>query len=173
MRQIIIANPIEALIKEATRYIGSVENPGNNNRSILIDYWNFEAIQDWRDFPMGGCGAPWCAAFVHGVGKQALGVGWPLPRTGMVQTLVDWAKTKGVFYLNGAKVGDLLVLFYPTLVPPRYGHVGIVTEANADTTFSTIEGNTNPGGSREGYGVFRRQRNHTDRCGFIRWIEAI
>ena len=37
------------------------------------------------------------------------------------------------------------------------GHVGIVAE-NTNASLSTIEGNTNDNGSREGIGVFRRSR---------------
>jgi hypothetical protein len=167
----IIHKPIEALIAEAYSYINERELDGNN-RSVRIDYWNLEAIGSWKDFPMGGRGAPWCAAFVSAMGRQALGYAWPVPLTGMVQTMVDWAKEKGVWYEKDPQRGDLFTIYYPDLSTPRYGHVGIVVTPK-EGSLTAVEGNTNPGGSREGYGVFERQRVPTDRYGYIRWVRAL
>ncbi len=159
-------SPEQELIEEARRYLGEAEIPVGSNRSIRIDYWNLEAIGDWRKFPMGGQGAPWCGSFVTGAGRQALGHLWPVPQTGTVQTMVDWAKTEGVWSENNPEVGDLFCLYYPNL--KRYGHVGIVAKVKAGEIVA-IEGNTNAGGSRTGYAVFERTRMDSDRMGFIKW----
>lgn len=166
----IIHRPIEALIAEA--YIYTDVREETSNRSIHIDYWNFEAIGVWQDFPMGGRGAPWCASFVTAVGRQALGYAWPVPKTASVQAMVDWAKSRQVWYEENPKRGDLFAIYYPSLSPPRYGHVGIVVESQPES-FKSLEGNTNTGGSREGYGIFERTRVPSDRYGYIRWIEAL
>jgi hypothetical protein len=70
-----------------------------------------------------------------------------------------------------AHVGDLFVLYYQR--KGRYGHVGLVASLLPNNQFLSIEGNTNAGGSREGYGVFKRERAVTDRCKFIRWAALV
>ena len=171
-----IENPRQELIAEARKYIGEEEIPSGSNRSVRIDYWNLEAIGDWRKFPMGGKGAPWCGSFVTAAGRQALGHLWPVPQTGTVQAMVDWAKSKEVWYeavdfmedLVDPEAGDLFCLYYPNL--KRYGHVGIVIGVTTKG-ITTIEGNTNDGGSRTGFAVFERSRKFSDRMGFIKWIK--
>jgi hypothetical protein len=157
----IIADPIGALISEARRYLAEREQPVGSNRSTRIDYWLVET-----GAPLG---APWCAAFVAGVGRQALGAAWPVPRTASVQQIVDWADPRQVCFAEPER-GDLLVIHFPEL--HRFAHVGIVTDAKADT-LATIEANTNPNGEREGYGVFTRQRPASPRYRFVRWAHAV
>lgn len=105
-------------------------------------------------------GDPWCAAFWtcmlldSGVSRSAL------PElAASVHGWLDWAKAKGI-------VSDT----------PKRGFVGLIIEsattghlvgisAVRGDTVDTIEGNTNTDGSREGYGVFRRNRPiHQFRC---------
>lgn len=153
----------DALVAEAKRYLGVVEVPKNSNRGVCIDYWIREAGLD----PAGAF--PWCAAFVHQLGRQSEGNLWPCPRTASVATLAAWASTRpGVLQANPA-VGDLFILWSPEL--KRYAHVGVVTKVTGDS-FETIEGNTNGGGSREGFGVFARVRRVTGAIRFIRWEAA-
>jgi len=165
-----IEQAIEAVLEEAHRYLGVEEKPAGSNRGIEIDYWNWEAIRDWRPFPMGGQGAPWCTAFISQIGIQALGrQRWPVPATAIAQAVYEWGDRQGIAVPLPHR-GDLFALYYP--VHGRYGHVGFVTGVGANS-FTTIEGNTNPGGSREGYGVFERKRPVTERTAFIRWAAAI
>ena len=42
------------------------------------------------------------------------------------------------------------------------GHVGFVVELDPTDMLVTCEGNTNPGGSREGDGVYRRTRRREE-----------
>jgi hypothetical protein len=161
---------IELLIAEARRYIGVAEKPPGSNRGIEVDYYNWQAIGDWRPFPMGGQGAPWCASFVSQIGVQALGRSrWPIPVTAIAQAMVEWGEGKQVTSPMPHK-GDVFALYYPT--KGRHGHVGIVTGLLPDNRFATIEGNSNRGGSREGYAVVEQSRPVTDRCTFIRWVEV-
>lgn len=165
--QAIIADPITALIREAKKYKTVREN-NKDNRSIHIDYWNLEAIGLWVDFPNGARGAPWCMSFVTAMGRQSLGHAWPLPITASVQEAVDWAEAHEVLRESPSR-GDLLVSWYNSL--NRFGHVAIVLEVLQDSRIKTIEGNTNLDGSREGYGVFERIREPSDRYKFIRWVK--
>ncbi|MDP6777209.1 MAG: hypothetical protein QGI83_10635 [Candidatus Latescibacteria bacterium] len=55
--------------------------------------------------------------------------------------------------------GALFLLYGKVGVVERVYHVGFVDHLNpADQVLHTIEGNTDPAGSREGGGVFRRER---------------
>jgi len=152
------------LIAEARHYLGVVEVPKNSNRGLCIDYWVREAGLD----PTGGY--PWCAAFVGQIGRQVLGHRWPAPRTAGVMTLVTWASVKPNVLVQTPSEGDLFVLWSDPL--SRFAHVGIVTKVTPDG-YDTIEGNTNDGGSREGFGVFARHRVVHPRDRFIRWEAAL
>jgi hypothetical protein len=154
----------DALIAEARRYVGVVEEPKLSNRGLCIDYWIHECGLD----PKGGY--PWCAAFIGQVGRQALGHAWPVPRTASCTAIAAWAE-QAQRLVPAPQPGNLFLLWEASLVPARYGHVGIVTEVGAQD-FDTIEGNTNPGGSRDGFGVFVRRRPLGGRTRFVRWEGA-
>ena len=162
---------IQDVLEEARRYIGIQEVPRNSNRGTQIDYFNFEAIQDWRPFPMGGQAAPWCAAFVSQVGVQALGRrNWPVPITAIAQKIADWGAEHELL-VPLPHEGDIFAVWYGE---PRnaYGHVGFVTGIQGDT-YTTIEGNTGELGQREGYGVFAKIRPLNKRAAFVRWVGAL
>lgn len=105
----------------------------------------------------------WCAAFVYWCVREAAereGLGNPLPRTGGVLKMWADAGKSGIRRVTGADA-----YARPSLVKPGYvfvmdygrgmGHTGFV-ETVAAGKLTTIEGNTNEGGSRNGVGVFRR-----------------
>ena len=75
------------------------------------------------------------------------------------------AKTASPFLRSS----DLFLLYYQRL--KRFGHVGFVVEVG-DDEFGTLEGNTGPRGSREGYGVFKRSRRIGKNIAFVHWIAA-
>lgn len=165
-------NPRLSLLAEATRYLGTKEEPKGSNRGVHIDYW-LQTVGS----PLG---SPWCAAGVWCWGLQATGRPlWPVRMSGRVQTIVDHAVQLGQFTKDATAVqaGDLVVLYYPNLSRPslsRYGHIGVV-ESVAGGRVVSIDGNTAPdvaagsAADREGYAVCRKSRPLTDRVGFIRW----
>lgn len=153
---------VEALIAEAKRYLGVVEAPRDSNRGVEVDYFVRECGLDPK------LGLPWCAAFVGQMGRQALGHAWPVPRTASCAAIAAWAQETGRGLLTAPVVGGLFLLWEAGLTPARFGHVGIVETVDA-TGFGSLEGNTNPGGSREGYGVFRRRRLLDRTTRFVRW----
>jgi hypothetical protein len=53
----------------------------------------------------------------------------------------------------------------------HFGHTGFIVEKVAGV-WTTIEGNTNPQGGREGYGVFKRTRTFAPQDRFIHWLNA-
>lgn len=125
-------------------------------------------------------GDPWCAALVFSCIQQAWVKrhgGWdeyegapavPFPRTAYTPRIWSWAQRQGPGYWAspagvhlGREVTDgaLFLLYGKVGETERVNHVGFVERLDlADQVVCTIEGNTNPAGSREGGGVFRRER---------------
>jgi hypothetical protein len=159
-----IANAEAAVLAEAARWVGHQEVPRGSNRSWAIDYWLRETRVD--------VGLAWCAAWAWNVGRQALGTAWPVPRAALVQAIVDWADARQLLH-EQPRFGDLFVLFFPDPLH-RYAHIGFVDAPDATgTKFTTLEGNTDPGGGREGYCVSRRTRTVGPRIRFVRWVAAL
>ena len=154
-----------AVVAEAAKYVEHQESPPGSNRSPQIDSW-LQAVH-------APIASPWCAAFAWCMGRDALGISWPVHRSGRVQSMIEWAEQE-LLVRDEPRMGDLACLYFPTL--KRYAHVGIVRGMGANH-FTTIEGNTVPDGAsgsqREGYGVFRRTRMLTPRWTFIRWVGAL
>jgi len=161
--------PLSAAALDAARgEIGVREVPPGSNRGPEVDaYLRAVGLE-----PAAGSYA-WCAAFVYwcfGKGAAVIGAPNPLPRT--AGALALW---------NGAKAGATRIAAAdaqarPSLVSPGQifvlstggglGHVGLVESVDGGV-LTTIEGNTNDGGSREGIGVFRRTGPNGRRIGSI------
>lgn len=163
MTYVWMQEPVLAVIEEAKHYVGEEEKPKLSNRSTRIDYWLTETGV--------GLGLPWCAAFVSAVGRQALGRAWPVPRSASVQAIFDWAKVQVGVVQDKPQAGDLFVLYFNSL--KRYAHIGLVVETDGGTKFKAVEGNTNSDGSRDGYGVFIRERKVNAETKFIRWANKL
>jgi hypothetical protein len=117
-----------------------------------------------------GKGYPWCAAFVSWVGRAAYGKDWPLPLTAGCKALGDAAEAKGLL-VNRPLPGDVFLVWFPKL--NRFGHTGFVVSVGEGGVCRCIEGNTNDGGSRDGWGVFERDRRFGAQDRFIRWSTAL
>jgi cell wall-associated NlpC family hydrolase len=149
----------QRLVREAKKWLGTVELPGN--RGVFVDFANLLAIGDWR----WAKGAPWCASFVYLMGRLALGDEWIVPRTASVQALADWGASMSDE--RPLHVGALVLVWFDS--KQRYGHVGIVTGVEGEKV-STIEGNTNRDGGREGFGVLARKRRiDPAKLRFLNW----
>ena len=132
---------------------------------VEYNYWYHNYVNS--NMPVGGSYAHWCATFVSWCAEQA---GVP---TSILQRSTAAGHSSGYFniyfYAGGStlnssadnnyhflgynynpKKGDL---FYTR----DWGHVGLVVSSDG-TYVTTIEGNTNDGGSADGYGVFKRTR---------------
>lgn len=97
------------------------------------------------------CGAPWCAAFVSWCFHQA---GYDKPRSAWSPAVASGKKVDK----SQAKPGHVFAIYYSNL--GRIGHVGFIEKVEGNSVH-TIEGNTNPMGSREGDGVYRKRRRIT------------
>lgn len=108
---------------------------------------------------------PWCAAFVDWVIKEAMESGGPYtfhrPRTAGAWALEDWSLDQDASTNTKKKPGtDIkrgdIVIF-------RISHVGIaLSDVRESGYVTTVEGNTNAAGSREGQGVFVKSRRYTE-----------
>ncbi|MBL8574250.1 MAG: CHAP domain-containing protein [Hyphomicrobiaceae bacterium] len=149
------AYAMEAL-KVAVGEIGKMEVPiGSNSGPDVNKYLKSTGL---------GGGYYWCMAFVHWCYMTAaanLGVAHTFPKT--AGCIDAWNRSKGHRITRAEAIAN------PTLVTPGAvfildhgggaGHTGIV-ESNSDGALVTIEGNSNPNGSRNGIGVFRLSRRN-------------
>ncbi len=117
-------------------------------------------------------GNPWCMAFVYWCfekASQTMGRGNPAVKSGHCLTVWNNA--------TGKKVSGSEAVNNPAKIKPGYvfimdygggkGHTGFVVSVNGGIV-TTIEGNTNDGGSREGDGVYQRSRKiNSIKKGFI------
>lgn len=115
----------------------------------------------------GANNQPWCAMFVSWAFAQA---GIPLPAIqsakgfAAVRTAFDWAMANRRLS-TVPRPGDIFLISHGG----GLGHTGIVKSVNADGTITTIEGNTNADGSRNGNGVYERTRPVASiNAGFLR-----
>jgi hypothetical protein len=114
---------------------------------------------------------PWCAGFVTFVMKQAAQVhqqSTPIQGSFSCDLLASQAKSQGVFVSerdldNGTTVWssagmNTCCIFLVRRTSSDWVHTGFAFNYQPNGTFSTIEGNTNDEGSREGYEVCQRVR---------------
>ena len=145
---------LKEVIEVASAEVGVMEDPVGSNGGLKVEeYLGSVGLDE---------GNPWCAAFVYWCFSRAaaaINVKNRLVKTGGVLNHWNSASCK--------KISSDSAYNNPELVRPGYifiighsggtGHTGFV-EKVANGMITTIEGNTNEGGGREGIGVFRRAR---------------
>lgn len=113
-----------------------------------------------------GKGYSWCAAFVHYI----------LDQCGVNNTINAWSPTahnpKNIIYSQGKKYsstrpGDVFTIW--SYSKKRIGHTGFVHSPYCERFYTTIEGNTNDGGSFNGDGVYKRRRSFKQTYSISRW----
>ena len=151
---------IEAVLNQCAEDKGVHEIPKGSNRGGRV-----EAML--ANCGLGG-GFPWCAAATTTWGLEALGKAWPIPRTADCDRILSWARSRGVLH-NEPERGDQFLLLRSH---DDAFHTGIVSSVIDDEWIQTWEGNTNDGGSHDGYGVFYRKRRRSN-LKFVRWVDAL
>jgi hypothetical protein len=149
---------VKARVSEvASQFVGWVTETTRANDGPWV-----EAIQRVTGNKRGD---PWCASFVTFV----LDIAYrgpknnPVARSASCDVMLEDARKKG-WLTDKPAAGDLfLVMRHPTDAV----HVGVVTSVGK-TSVKTVEGNTNNDGSREGWGVFARERRFSPNLQFIR-----
>jgi hypothetical protein len=144
------------LVRIATAEIG-VEEVNGSNRGPRVDEYK---AATWLDPSKGW---PWCAAFVCWVVREAMEATgqrytFDRPRTAGAWDFENWSrKQDDSTWTKRPHDGDIqagdIVIF-------TFSHIGIATSApDAGGWVSTVEGNTDAAGSREGGGVYRKRRH--------------
>jgi hypothetical protein len=159
------------VLQVAGAEVGVMEDPPNSNRGPRVNQYlasvGLNALEG--DYA-------WCAAFVYFCFSQAsaaLAIPNPAVKTAGALDVWNLAGPKGFRRLTCAEASDRPALVQPGMVfvistGGGHGHVGFV-ESLTGVVLTTVEGNTNDGGSREGVGVFRRtgRRVSTINQGFV------
>jgi hypothetical protein len=143
---------------QAGHEVGVMEDPLGSNRGPRVD----EYLRSVGLDPTQGSFS-WCAAFVYfcfGQASSSLSLINPVVRTAGVLDHWNKAGIRGIHRLSTDECQNQPSLVLPGMIfiiitGGGHGHTGLV-EAVQGVTLTTIEGNTNAGGSREGIGVFRR-----------------
>jgi len=156
---------INDLVTIAKNEIGTEEDAKHQNEGSSI-----KKYQDSTS--LGGQGWPWCAAFVDWCVQEFAPEDAKIahvPRTAAAFGLIEWGNDNhfDVFNplggSNGRKPQNGHIVVY------EFSHCGIVSGSSDDThDFFAIEGNTNPGGGRDGYEVAERGRNFSSVRKFIK-----
>jgi len=144
-----------AVLGVAGKEVGVMEDPLGSNSGPRVNQY-LESVGDQA-------GLAWCAAFVYWCFQEAasaLKIANPATRTAGAIDVWDEAGTRGIRRVAAAEAGERPGLVQPGMVfviatGGGHGHVGLVEKVQG-VVLTTIEGNTNNGGSREGIGVFRR-----------------
>jgi hypothetical protein len=163
------------LVAAANAFVGFTEQGADNHGQVVERF-----LSQVHQPP----GQPWCAAFVYHVGYHSHYADstkistWPLPATASCQELFAYARARNVLR-DEPEIGDVFLKYSSEL--RRYAHTGIITGVdNPDRAgirdvhvCTTIEGNTNEDGSREGFATLRKIRTFREVDGhkFIRWTE--
>ena len=147
------------LIEIARAELGASETSRNRGPRIA-KYW---AATDYPDGMEKR--EPWCAAFVAWCLAQWLGVKAKRPKSAAVRNWVpaalrlDWRVFGPRDGLLFPRAGDICVF--------TFSHIGIVEDFDGSFV-TTIEGNTDDQGGREGVEVARRKRPLREIRSFIR-----
>ena len=150
------ATPLAAaVLAVAGKEVGVMEDPLGSNAGPRVNQY-LESVGDQG-------GLPWCAAFVYWCFQEAaaqLQIPNPATRTAGAIDVWDEAGKRGIRRVSAADAAECHGLVQPGMVfviatGGGHGHVGLVEKIDG-VVLTTIEGNTNNGGSREGIGVFRR-----------------
>ncbi len=171
---------LHAILTFALSNLGVAESPVGSNWGLKVRMF-LASVGILRP-------AAWCCAFACWCLKKAGAIPGIITSTGYVPALVGEATRRGTLIKAGdvaAGQADVypgyLVAFWETFPDPKlngWHHVGILKEApDADGHYTTVEGNSNTSGSREGYEVVLQHRNihlHSAdghvRCCFIRTV---
>lgn len=151
---------LKKLIETATAEIG-VREANDNSGARVVEYQ--------RATTLGGTHWPWCAAFVAWCIREAckaLKIKNPWCNAASCDVILAWSRAHNIAH-DTPQPGDVFLVMASTYDATHTGLVTAVKGAN----FTTIEGNTNLDGSREGIGVFRRQRVNGNRYLFVRWLD--
>ena len=111
----------------------------------------------------------WCAAFITWTFKQcgikAVVSGYS---PNWFQSNVVYKRDDNINRHYSPEIGDVFGLYFES--KKRIAHVGFIDKQEGNY-YTTVEGNTNEAGSREGDGVYRKRRHIKTIYAISRWIK--
>ena len=128
-----------------TSQLGVRELTGNNDGIAVEKYLNYVWLKK---------GQPWCAAFVSwSFGANQV----KKARSGGCVQLMEQGEIiyKNATVIETPRPADVFFIYY--IEKKRVAHTGFIDEWGEEWV-TTVEGNTNGAGSREGNGVYRKKR---------------
>lgn len=166
----------QRLVEIATNEVGVMEVPKNSNTGQRV-------VEYQRATNLEGTHWPYCAAYVcwcireWGKDKEVLAAfrmtpgefdRWR-PKTAAAYGFHQWAEDKGLLVIDENKEPGVHILHTADIVTFDFSHCGILDTDNGNVLY-TREGNTDAGGSRDGGGVWAKQRARSLARKFIRLL---
>lgn len=163
-----------ALVFEARRWVG-IKEVGGDNRGQAVEM--FQRAVDGK-----AVGEPWCAGFAHFclemVDKQLAAILTNYELKNRIfkseHVLTIWKETPMICRKVKPEPGYLTLWwhFNDEGKPSGTGHVGIVTDVQAEDRILSVEGNTSDGSgiNRDGDGVYERTRHIVTGAGTMRHL---
>lgn len=146
------------IIEIAQSQIGVQEDEAHTNKGEAIKYQQAAGLGSAGGFA-------WCQSFVFWCGLQAYGNDNPIPKIGGVMECLRLAKGNGVLISGAPTIGSQFIINEGN----GKGHTGLVIGIDGDN-LTTIEGNSNTDGSRDGYEVvLQTKRKVKDIYAFIHY----
>lgn len=157
----------QKFIDIAREWVGTTESPEGSNRGFHIDIWNKAS-----GVPVGSF---WCASFMSAVAnrwKYMNGKDWYLGTSADCDVWLARGKKLKILHTN-PQVGDIGLI---TSRQNKNDAVHILVVSNVkDGVYSSIEGNSNTDGSRNGTKVVERTDMYAGRAKsnvvFLRWSD--
>jgi hypothetical protein len=152
---------VAALLKTFSSYVGIKESPMGSNNGLMVNKFNLSCGLKPSDH------APWCASVAH-YGYMVNGA----PDRPGAYSLSWYVKTR-VIPADMVQPGDVGLIYFPS--KGRYAHtIAAIEKVNRSgrtvSSYTTLEGNTNAMGSREGDSFARRVRP-ADTVKVVRWTK--
>ena len=153
-----MTNFVSEIVRLAKREVG-IREVGNTNCGILVNEYK---AATWLNPKKGW---PWCAAFVCWVVREALlssgtkqtktfkrprtAAAWDFENWSIAQDSTTWLRKP---HDHDIMAGDIVIF--------NFSHIGIaVSSPDTSGNVTTVEGNTDEAGSREGGGVYLKTRH--------------
>jgi len=147
---------IKKVIELAKGELGVKEAGGNNYGDRVEEYQKIGSNNE-----VDG-GQPWCQYFMNWLmimACEAFNIKYKGTYSGYTPFWINWGKEKKICIINpkmeNIEVGDFMYVYSSARKSAK--HVALVIGKSGNNVI-TIEGNTNPGGGADGFGVFKRER---------------
>jgi ribosomal protein S6E (S10) len=150
----------DKLVELAKKEVGVEEVDGTNCGVRVNQYKDATWLDEKKNWP-------WCAAFICFLFQQGMKdkkYTFERPQTPSAYGFEGWClnQDRSVLLKRSGKIskGDIVIF--------NFSHIGIAIEDEANGVVLTIEGNTDQAGSREGGGVYIKQRKRSLIRSFIK-----